>query len=198
MEALCEYFAAPPRSHDAVIALVVSNKPTAGALARAQTRGIATQVLDNPQDGDALHAILTSHRIDYVVLAGYLKLVPAQVIRAFLGRMVNIHPALLPAFGGPGMYGRHVHEAVIASGARISGATVHFVSEQYDRGAIIAQWPVPVLHTDTATDLAQRVLATEHQLLPQCVHALVTQRVSLAADGRTIGDVPWPSAAPLS
>jgi hypothetical protein len=84
-----------------------------------------------------------------VVLAGYLKLVPAEVTRALAGRMLNVHPSLLPAFGGPGMYGARVHQAVIDAGARVSGATVHFVDEAYDRGAIVAQWPVPVFADDT-------------------------------------------------
>jgi folate-dependent phosphoribosylglycinamide formyltransferase PurN len=102
--------------------------------------------------------------------------------------MVNIHPALLPAFGGPGMYGRRVHEAVLASGARISGATVHYADETYDRGPIIAQWPVPVLADDDADSLAERVLAVEHAILPQVVLTLATlglpdRPIRLAARG---------------
>lgn len=192
LEALCAYFAQTEPRERAQVVLVISNKETAGALQRAQARRIATHVCANPADGEALHAVLSQHRIDVVVLAGYLKLVPAPVIRAWHGRIVNIHPALLPAFGGPGMYGRRVHDAVVASGARLSGATVHFVDEHYDRGAIIAQWPVPVLHTDTADSLSQRVLTVEHQLLPRCVDALVSHRIALSPDGRTLGDVPWP------
>lgn len=192
LEALCEYFAQPAHRERAQVVLVISNKETAGALQRAHARHIATHVCADPSDGEALHAVLSQHRIDVVVLAGYLKLVPPPVIRTWHGRIVNIHPALLPAFGGPGMYGRRVHEAVVSSGARISGATVHFVDEHYDRGAIIAQWPVPVLHTDTAESLSQRVLTVEHQLLPRCVDALVSHRIALSSDGRTLGDVPWP------
>jgi len=109
------------------------------------------------------------------VLAGYLKLVPAAAVARFRWRMINIHPALLPAFGGPGMYGPRVHEAVLASGAALSGATVHYVDEQYDRGPIIAQWPVPVRPDDTAAALAARVLAAEHQLLPRVVRALAVR-----------------------
>jgi folate-dependent phosphoribosylglycinamide formyltransferase PurN len=109
---------------------------------------------------------------DLVVLAGYVKLVPREVVARFRGRMINIHPALLPAFGGPGMYGRRVHEAVLASGAAVSGATVHYVDEQYDRGPIIAQQPVPVQPGDTPDTLAARVLAVEHELLPNVVLAL--------------------------
>lgn len=196
LEALCTHFAQPAHQERAQVALVISNKTTAGALQRAQARHIAVHVCADPADGEALRAVLSAHRIDMIVLAGYLKLVPAPVIRAWHGRIVNIHPALLPAFGGPGMYGRRVHEAVVASGVRVSGATVHFVDEHYDRGAIIAQWPVPVLSTDSAESLAARVLATEHQLLPQCVDALVSHRIALSSDGRVLGDLPWPS--PLS
>jgi folate-dependent phosphoribosylglycinamide formyltransferase PurN len=105
------------------------------------------------------------------VLAGYLKLVPSGVIERYRGRILNIHPALLPAFGGPGMYGRHVHEAVLASGAGESGATVHLVDEEYDRGAVLAQARVPVLPGDTPERLAARVLEVEHRLLPAVVLA---------------------------
>ncbi|MGE5802506.1 MAG: formyltransferase family protein, partial [Gemmatimonadota bacterium] len=109
------------------------------------------------------------HEIEIVVLAGYLKLVPAAVVRQFRGRMINIHPALLPDFGGPGMYGHHVHEAVLASGARESGATVHFVNEAFDRGEIIAQEKVRIEPGDTPDSLAARVLEAEHRLLPRVV-----------------------------
>src|SRR5205807_2164795 len=103
------------------------------------------------------------------VLAGYLQRIPPAVVARFRLRLINIHPALLPAFGGPGMYGRRVHEAVLASGAPISGATVHYVDEEYDRGPIIAQWPVPVRAGDTPESLAARVLEVEHRLLPRVV-----------------------------
>jgi folate-dependent phosphoribosylglycinamide formyltransferase PurN len=122
-----------------------------------------------------------------VALAGYLRLIPAEVVRAFAGRMVNVHPALLPAFGGPGMYGQRVHDAVLASGARLSGPTVHFVTEHYDEGAIIAQWPVPVHAADSAQSLAARVLAAEHRLYPWCIAALAAGDISLGADGRAHG-----------
>jgi folate-dependent phosphoribosylglycinamide formyltransferase PurN len=98
-----------------------------------------------------------------------------------------VHPALLPAFGGKGMYGQRVHRAVIASGARVSGATAHFVDEVYDRGAIIAQWPVPVFADDTPASLAERVLRVEHLVLPRAVEAVATRRVALGADGAVHG-----------
>ncbi|HXF96883.1 MAG TPA: phosphoribosylglycinamide formyltransferase [Gemmatimonadales bacterium] len=149
---------------------VISDRPDAGALERARRAGVEAQVLRNPADAPGLAAALAD--ADLVVLAGYLKLVPAAVVARFRGRMINIHPALLPGFGGPGMYGRRVHQAVLRSGATVSGATVHYVDEEYDRGPIIAQWPVPVRPGDTPETLAARVLAVEHQLLPAVVLAL--------------------------
>ena len=155
------------------IARVVSSRPDAGALDRARRAGVPTTVLRDPADPAELLGALEG--ADLVVLAGYLKLVPAAAVARFRWRMINIHPALLPAFGGPGMYGPRVHEAVLASGAALSGATVHYVDEQYDRGPIIAQWPVPVRPDDTAAALAARVLAAEHQLLPRVVRALAVR-----------------------
>jgi len=155
------------------IARVVSSRPDAGALDRARRAGVPTTVLRDPADPAELLGALEG--ADLVVLAGYLKLVPAAAVARFRWRMINIHPALLPAFGGPGMYGPSVHEAVLASGAALSGATVHYVDEQYDRGPIIAQWPVPVRPDDTAASLAERVLAAEHRLLPRVVRALAVR-----------------------
>ncbi|MDQ3137656.1 MAG: hypothetical protein M3Q93_08715, partial [Gemmatimonadota bacterium] len=134
-------------------------------------RGIAAEVLPDAADAVDWLARLERHRIDLVVLAGYLKLVPAPVIARFRNRIVNVHPALLPSFGGLGMYGHRVHEAVLRSGARESGATVHLVEEVYDCGAILAQARVPVLPGDTPEQLAARVLEVEHRLLPAVVRA---------------------------
>ena len=146
---------------------VISNRPDAAALQRARRADIPTTVLRDASDAQELLAALGDAHL--VVLAGYLKLVPGAVVSRFRGRMVNIHPALLPDFGGPGMYGHRVHEAVLASGAKESGATVHFVDEAFDRGAIIAQERVPVLKGDTPETLAARVLEAEHALLPRVV-----------------------------
>lgn len=151
------------------IALVISNRPRAGALQRATRAGVATHVLVDPADGPAIVSLLEEAGIDGVVLAGYLKLIPSEVVARYEERMINIHPALLPAFGGAGMYGERVHRAVLASGATVTGPTVHLVSAEYDRGLILAQWPVPVQHGDTPDTLAARVLAVEHQLLPEVV-----------------------------
>ena len=155
------------------VELVVGSRPGIGALERAARAGVPAEVPPDPENGAALLELLERHAIDLVVLAGYLRLVPAPVVEHYRGRMLNIHPALLPAFGGRGMYGMRVHRAVIDSGARVSGATVHLVDEEYDRGRILAQWPVPVLPTDTPERLGARVLGVEHRLLPAVVAAVV-------------------------
>lgn len=166
--------AAGPRS-PARIVLVASHRAAAGALERARRHGIATAVIVDPSDGDALNALLTAHDVSLVVLAGYLKLVPHAVVQRFAGAIVNIHPALLPAFGGRGMHGHHVHDAVLAAGVKESGATVHLVTDDYDRGAIIAQQRVAVEPNDTAESLAERVLAAEHELYPRTILALAAR-----------------------
>lgn len=171
---------------------VGSNKANAGALERARAARVATSVVPADSEGTALLAALGDERIDLLVLAGYLRLIPESVIAAFRGKIINIHPSLLPAFGGHGMYGARVHEAVLAQGARITGATVHVVDEHFDRGAILAQWPVRVLADDTASTLAARVLTVEHQLLPHVVHAIVSGQVTIHANGAVSGDVPLP------
>ncbi len=153
------------------IVLVVSNREDAQALERARSVDVATAVLDDPHDGARINSLLELYDIGLVVCAGYLKLIPAKTVRAYKERIINIHPALLPSFGGQGMYGMRVHEAVLASGATVSGATVHFVTEEFDRGPIIAQWPVPVRADDSPASLAGRVLTVEHQLLPAVVLA---------------------------
>ena len=163
----------------AQVALVVSDRPEAPGLSRARDRRLPAETLAHPDDGDEWLRLLWRFQIDLVVLAGYVKLVPAPVIGAYRGRIINIHPALLPAFGGKGMYGRRVHQAVLASGAQESGATVHLVDEVYDRGAVLAQARVPVLPDDTADTLAERVLAVEHRLLPAAV-------LAAAAAGRPV------------
>jgi len=154
-------------SHIARIVRVISSRSDAGALERARRAGVPTTVLRDAGDPAEVLSALAGAQL--VVLAGYLKLVHAAVVARFRGRMINIHPALLPDFGGPGMYGQRVHEAVLASGAKESGATVHFVDEEFDRGAIIAQERVPIEAGDTPDTLAARVLEAEHRLLPRVV-----------------------------
>lgn len=155
----------------AAVVLVLSNRADAAGLELARQRNISTEVLSDPSNAAAWLDHLRRHRVELLVLAGYLKLVPSEVIAAFRGRILNIHPALLPRFGGKGMFGHRVHEAVLASGAQESGATVHLVDEVYDRGAVLAQARVPVLPGDTAERLASRVLEVEHRLLPAVVLA---------------------------
>jgi len=152
------------------VARVVASGADAGALERARRAGVPTGVLAHPDDPDEV--VTTTGGARLVVLAGYLKRIPPAAVARLRWRVINIHPALLPAFGGPGMYGRRVHQAVLASGVALSGATVHYVDEEYDRGPIIAQWPVPVRPDDTPETLAARVLAVEHRLLPQVVMEL--------------------------
>jgi formyltetrahydrofolate-dependent phosphoribosylglycinamide formyltransferase len=161
------------------VVLVLSSRPDAPALERAAAREIPSVTLRDPSDSQEWLGALERHAVDLVVLAGYLKLVPSDVIARFRGRIINIHPALLPSFGGKGMYGRRVHEAVLASGARESGATVHLVDEVYDRGAILGQARVPVFPGDDPERLAARVLEVEHRLLPAAV-------LAAAAAGRPV------------
>ena len=159
------------------VVLVVSDQPQAGALERARQANVENVVIPvagRPADFVAREtlAVLESADVDLIALAGYLRLIPPVIVKRYRQRMVNIHPALLPAFGGKGMYGTRVHQAVIDAGCTISGATVHLVDEQYDQGRIIAQWPVPVLPNDDPKSLAERVLRVEHMLFPAAVEAL--------------------------
>lgn len=154
----------------AEISLVMTNGEV-GATARAREAGVPTVLIDDPADGAAIREQLDAHAIDLVVLAGYLKLVPRDVVEAYRGRIINIHPALLPSFGGKGMYGLRVHQAVLEAGCTVTGPTVHVVTAEYDRGPVLAQWPVPVAPDDTPESLRERVLAVEHRLLPAVVLA---------------------------
>ena len=149
------------------VSLVLSNRADAVALERARSRGIAAEHMTNPSDGAALLELLDISSIDIVALAGYLKLLPAEVTRLYKDRIINVHPAPLPRFGGAGMYGLKVHDAVIAAGLKETEVTVHFVDEEYDSGDVIARWPVPVHEGDTCELLAERVLKVEHVLFPR-------------------------------
>lgn len=158
------------------VALVVSDRPEAGGLERARGAGVEARVIrvagaEPEAVARETMTALEQADIDLVALAGYLRRVPDAVVARWRGRMLNVHPALLPAFGGPGMYGLRVHRAVLEAGCRVSGATVHLVEEEYDRGPILAQWPVPVQSGDTPESLAARVLRVEHALYPAVVQA---------------------------
>jgi len=158
------------------IVLLVMNRE-AGAAARAEAAGVPVHIIPTrgrePDDlASETLAVLDEHDVDVVALAGYLRRIPASVVGRYRGRILNIHPALLPDFGGAGMYGMSVHRAVVESDAEVSGATVHFVDEKYDEGAILGQWRVGRLPDDTPDALAARVLRVEHALYPRAVDHL--------------------------
>ncbi len=167
------------------VTLVVSNKGDAGALEIARMHSLPAVHLSTKQFPDdvlfasAMLEALTKHNVQIIALAGYLKKIPSIVVRQYRNRILNIHPALLPSFGGAGMYGHHVHEAVIASGAKLSGATVHLVDEEYDRGLIVLQKAVPVEERDTPEMLAAKVLRIEHEIYPLALKAFAEQRVTI-------------------
>ena len=161
------------------IVLVVSNNEDAYGLQRATKAGIDTFVykFKDYESKEAAHAdlmaMLENYRVEFIALAGYLKLLPSPVIKKFKNHITNIHPALLPKYGGKGMYGHHVHEAVIAAGDTESGVTVHLVDEIYDNGRILEQKKVPVLPSETADSLAARVLEVEHEIYPLALDKLI-------------------------
>jgi phosphoribosylaminoimidazolecarboxamide formyltransferase / IMP cyclohydrolase len=176
------------------VALVVSTTPGAPALDRARELGVAAELVDAKSSSDqaaldrALIGRFDAAGVNAIALAGYMRLLSPVFIRHFGGRVLNIHPALLPAFGGQGFYGRRVHAAVLESGARFSGATVHFADEEYDHGPIILQATVPVLDDDTPETLAARVLRQEHRLYPQALRLLAQRR--LVVEGRRVRHLP--------
>lgn len=175
-------------------ALLVCSNRKAFALERAGNLGVNAEIvsrkdyLNTSEHGEALYAVLQKHNCDFIFLCGYMELVPPQVVAAFRHRIVNIHPALLPAFGGKGMYGHHVHEAVLAYGSKISGATVHFVDEEYDHGPIIAQQAVIVKPDDTPDTLAARVQNIEKSLYVGALRIIAKGRYTI--EGRTVTLLP--------
>lgn len=169
---------------DAAIVLVASDRADAYALVRARRRGVDVALID-PADDAALLVLLERARVDWIVLAGYLKRVPPVVVRRWRNRILNVHPALLPAHGGKGMYGERVHRAVLEAGETTSGASVHLVDEEYDRGPVVARAEVPVEPGDTPASLAARVLEVEHRLLPAVVVAAAEDRI------RVVGSEAW-------
>src|SRR3989440_10080906 len=169
LQAIIEHFDNISRERVAEVVLVASNRADSPALIRAATASIDIASFDAADDGTQLLELLRKFRVDLVVLAGYLKRIPSPVIREYAGRMINIHPALLPAFGGEGMYGARVHEAVLRAGAKESGCTVHLCDEIYDRGQILLQKSCPVLTGDTPETLAKRVFALECEAYPEAL-----------------------------
>lgn len=175
------------------IAYLIASKNGIGAIERAQKHGIKTAVFSKKDypDLEALYAELTyllnMNGVDYIVLAGWLKIIPESFIRAFKDRIINIHPSLIPAFCGAGYYGLKVHSAVLKFGAKVSGCTVHFVNEVPDGGAIIAQTAVNVQDGDTPESLQERILREEHKLLPYCVKKLCQGKITKNGRKVTVG-----------
>jgi phosphoribosylglycinamide formyltransferase 1 len=166
-------------------AVVISNNGDSEALARAAREGIPgyhfssrTHPIDEQLDEAILQA-LTAHRVELVILAGYMRKLGIKTLAQFSGRILNIHPALLPKFGGQGMYGAHVHAAVLAAGAQETGITIHLVDAEYDHGAILAQCRLPVEPDDTVATLAQRVLEREHTFLVETLEKIVAGSIPL-------------------
>lgn len=177
------------------VVLVISNRADVGGVELAREHGIPVHVLKDISDPEEWRRALIAAEAGLLVLAGYLKRVPAPVVREWRGRIINVHPALLPRYGGQGMFGRKVHQAVLASGDDTSGATVHLVTEEYDEGEILCQGVVPVLPGDTPETLAARVLEVEHTLLPAAVLAIAAggAPVSVRHEGDGV-NVPSPQS----
>lgn len=168
------------------IECVISSSSTAAGVGWAQNHGLPVHVVDFKSFADeaslAAHLIglLQQHGVQLVVLAGFLKKIPDDMVRAFANRIINIHPALLPAFGGQGMYGRHVHAAVLEYGCKVSGATVHIVTHEYDAGPPVLQECLQVRDEDTPETLAARILKVEHRLLPKAVDLFARDRIRIS------------------
>lgn len=170
---------------DADPVVVISNNSDSRALQRAKQEGItgihiSNQTHPDPDEmDDAITGTLLDAETDLVILAGYMKKIGQKTLDAFKGRILNIHPALLPDFGGKGMYGKRVHEAVLAAGASVTGVTIHVIDDQYDHGPILAQEEVPVLNNDTADTLAERVLKKEHTLYSETIAKIISGEIRL-------------------
>ena len=194
LQSILDHFAEMGGRAPAQVAVVASDRPQAGALAKARGAGVEALVLhDREPESPEILNLLMERRIDLVALAGYLKLIPTAVVDRFAGKMVNVHPALLPKHGGPGMYGLRVHQAVLNAREPVSGATVHLVTREYDSGPVLAQWPVGVLPDDDAAALAARVLVAEHALYPRVIEALAagkTARFPLMPDAAYLSNPP--------
>ena len=171
-ENIANYFA---ESDYAQVSVIVANNPNAYVLERAKKLGIESITVTKSQfmEADTLIAELKERNIDFIVLAGFLLLVPQKYIDAYPGRIVNIHPALLPKHGGKGMYGSHVHESVVAAGDTESGITIHLIDGNYDKGTTFFQATCPVLPTDTPDDVAQKVHALEYEHFPHVIEEIL-------------------------
>ena len=158
------------------VALVISNRRDAYALVRAERLGVPTRVISKAQliDETIVLPLLNEYHIDFIVLAGFLLMIPEYLIQAYPRKMVNLHPALLPKFGGRGMWGHHVHEAVKEAGETVTGMTVHYVSEVCDGGEIIAQYSTPLSPDDTPDDIAEKEHVLEMRYFPEVIDQLIT------------------------
>lgn len=172
------------------VVVVIGTKPDAPAIERARRLQVPVAIVSPkafPEEesyASALLKVLQEYGVELVCLAGYMRLLPERVVRAYAGRVMNVHPALLPLFGGKGMYGERVHEAVLASGMKVTGCTVHFVDEGYDTGPIILQTPVVVEEDDTPETLAARVLPYEHETYVRAVQLFAEGRLQI--EGRRV------------
>ncbi len=182
---------------DAKPRVVISNNSEAMALQRARAEGIPHYHISalthpGPREDKEMLRVLRMHGVDTVILAGYMKILGPVTLRAYAGRILNIHPALLPKFGGKGMYGKRVHEAVLAAGEKVTGVTIHLVDEHYDAGPIVNQRQVPVLEGDTAETLAARVLVQEHRLYVETLQKICRGEIVLpsGAAGNRQGEMP--------
>jgi len=179
---------------DGQVVSVIGNQADSPALALARAMGLSAKAVPSQPDeaayAAALLTILRGADTDLICLAGFMRKVPGAIINTYAGRIINIHAALLPAFGGKGMYGIHAHQAALEYGVKVSGCTVHFVDEQYDTGPIILQTPVSVEENDTPETLASRVLAAEHQTYPRAVALFAEGR--LIIEGRRVRIMPLP------
>ena len=184
LQAIIDHYLNNP---DIKISLVISNKKDAYALKRAGLANIPTMVIskkDFPNQSDEILKQVKANNIDLIVLAGYLSILSGSIINEYKNKIINIHPSLIPAFCGPGMYGHHVHEAVIKSGVRYSGCTVHFVNGGVDSGPIILQQAVDVFYTDTPDSVAAKILVYEHKLLVKAIDLIANNKVIVHDDNR--------------
>ena len=164
------------KGHSSIeVAFVLTNNSNAGIIKKADDAGVKTIVLSNADvaQGDVLINLCNEENISWIVLAGYLRLVPADFIDSYENRIINLHPALLPKFGGKGMFGQHVHRAVVESGETESGITIHFVNSEFDKGRIIAQFRCRVNVNDTATDVDRKIRVLEQSYLPAVVEKTI-------------------------
>lgn len=177
------------RISDSEVACVISNNSQSGALRFARSQSIPNFHLSSKTHPDPevldqeFLSVLKASAVDLIVLAGYMRKLPARTLDEYRGRILNIHPALLPKYGGKGMYGIAVHEAVIASGEQEAGVTIHLVDEEYDHGPVVAQTKVPVLDGDTPESLRERVLSREHDFLVETLSAIASGHLKLESVG---------------